>query len=47
MGETNTTHISVTIEMKKKIKELAQFEERSMRTVLKRLIDAEHVKLSK
>ena len=39
MAKKNETHISVTIETKAKLKELAKEQGRSMRTVITRLID--------
>ena len=44
MSKDNETHISVRVETKEKLKELADGERRSMRTVITRLIDVEYEK---
>jgi len=44
MSKDNETHISVRIETKEKLKQIAVKERRSMRTVITRLVDNEYGK---
>ena len=41
----NSTHVSIPLVVKRKLKKIAEKEDRQMTTVLKRLIEAEYAKL--
>lgn len=47
MRQRDETHISVRIETKEKLKEIAKRESRTIRTVVTRLIDKEYNKETK
>jgi len=39
------THISTTPDVREKLKAIAEFEQRAMRTILKRVVEAEYKKV--